>query len=102
LERHSTRTETPVGQAVISDLEISAGTIHFRVSAPGATRYTYLHEAPGVAAFVVVLADSPEASFALPAQPVGLHRFKVIGSNSQGNGPESAVAEVTVAQSQAA
>jgi hypothetical protein len=98
----TTRTETPVGQAVISNLTVNAGTIRFDVSAPGATRYTYLHQAPDSAAFVVVLADSPEASFALSGQPSGLHRFKVVGSNSQGSGPESAVAEISVAQSQAA
>jgi hypothetical protein len=33
---------------------------------------------------------------------VGVHRFKAIGSNSRGEGPESTVTEITVAAAQAA
>jgi hypothetical protein len=51
---------------------------------------------------VVVLADSPEAGLTLTAQPNGLHRFKVIGSNSGGSGAESAVAELSVSIAAAA
>ena len=98
----TSRTEPTVGQAVIFNLAVNAGTIHFDTSAPGATRFTYLQQSPGSPAFVVVLADSPEASLTLTGQPNGVHRFKVIGSNSGGSGTESAVAELSVSVAAAA
>jgi len=98
----TSRTEEPVGQAVISNVVASDGDIHFDVSAPGATRYTYLQQVPGAAAFVVVLADSPQTSFNLHGQPAGVHRFKAIGSNSRGEGPESTITAVMVAAVHAA
>jgi hypothetical protein len=98
----TSRAEQPVGQAVISNLLVSGGAIHFDCSAPQATRYTYLHQQPASPAFVVALADSPETSFNLQGQPAGVHRFKVFGSNSRGQGAESDVVQVTVAASAAA
>lgn len=98
----TSRAEPEVGQAVISNLVSSGRTIHFDVAAPGATRFTYLQQAPGSPAFVVALADSPQSSFTLQGQPNGLHRFKVVGSNSGNSGPESTVAEVTVSVAAAA
>jgi hypothetical protein len=99
----TTRPEEPVGQAVISNLMASAdGTIHFDVAADHGTKFTYLHKAPGQAAFVVVVTDSPESHLTLHNQAPGVHEFKAIGRNSRGEGPESAVAQVTVAQQQAA
>lgn len=98
----TTRTEPPVGQAVISNLVVDVATIHFDVAAESATRFTYLHQAPGSAAFVVVLADVPESNLTLTGQPNGVHRFKAFGSNSAGSGAESAVAEITVAVAAAA
>ena len=74
----------------------------FDVAAPGATRFTYLQQAPDSPAFVVALADSPQSSFTLQRQPNGVHRFKVVGSNSGHSGPESAVEEVTVSVAAAA
>lgn len=98
----TTRSEAAVGQAEISNLSVNAGTIQFDAAAGGATRFTYLQQSPGSPAFVVVLADSPESSFTLTGQPNGLHRFKVIGSNSGGSGAESAVAELSVSVAAAA
>jgi hypothetical protein len=98
----TTRTEPEVEQAVISNVVVGPGTVHFDVAATGATRFTFLHQSPGSPAFVVVLADSPEGHLSLASQPAGLHRFKVFGSNSGGAGPESAVAEVTVSVAAAA
>ena len=98
----TTRTEPPVGQAVISNLVASGGTVHFDVSAPSATRFTFLQQAPGSPAFVVVAADVAESSLTVQGQPAGLHRFKAFGSNSQSSGPESAVAEVTLSVAVAA
>ena len=98
----TSRAEPEVGQAVISNLVASGSTIHFDVAAPGATRFTYLQQAPGSPAFVVALADSPQSSFTLQGQSNGLHRFKAVGSNSGSSGPESAVAEVSVSVAAAA
>lgn len=98
----TTRSESAVGQAEISNLSVNAGTIQFDAAASGATRFTYLQQAPGSPAFVVVQADSPESIFTLTGQPVGVHRFKVVGSNSSGSGPESAVTEATVSIAAAA
>ncbi len=97
----TTTPPQPVGQAVIANAMASGGDVHFDVSAPHATRYTYLQQVPGSPAFVVVLADSAEDSLTLHGQPPGLHRFKVVGSNSLGEGQESAVVEVAVAQAAA-
>ena len=98
----TSRAEPPVSQAVISNLVVNAGTIHFDVSAESATRFTYLHQSPGSGAFVVVSADVPEANLTLTNQSNGVHRFKAFGSNSAGSGAESAVAEATVSVSAAA
>ena len=91
-----------VGQAVISHLLVTGSTIHFDCDAPHATQFTYLHKAPGSAQYVVLLADTPEKSMTLFGQPAGEHRFKALGSNSQGVGPESQEAIATLAASQAA
>ena len=98
----TTRAEPEVGPAVISNLSATGGTIHFDAAAAGATRFTLLQQQPGSPAYVVVRADATESSFTLQGQPAGLHRFKVVGSNSGGSGPESAVAEVTVSVAAAA
>ena len=93
----TTRPFQAVGQAVITNLMTSNGAIHFDCAAQYATRYTYLHQAPGSPAFTVAVADTPQTSFNLHAQPAGVHRFKAFGSNAAGQGPESAVVQVTVA-----
>lgn len=98
----TTRAEAEVGQAVISNVMSGAGQIHFDCTAENATRFTYLHQTPGSAAFVVALTDSPESHFTLSGQPAGLHRFKAFGTNSGGSGPESAVTEITVSIAAAA
>lgn len=75
-------TDAPVGQAVISNLVVNAGTIHFEVATPGATRVTYLQQSPGSPAFAVLLADSQEGNITLTEQPDGLHRYKMMVINS--------------------
>ena len=87
----------PVGQAVISNIMVSGGTIHFDCAAPHATRFTYLHLPPGGGEFAVLFADSPLKNITLHDQPAGLHRFKAIPSNSGGEGEASEVVEITVA-----
>ena len=96
------RPEQPVGQAVISNLMAVNGEIHLDCTAPHATKFTYLHLAPGATAFVVVLADSPDEFLTLHNQPPGLHKFKAIGRNSRGEGPDSAIVEIAVSVAQVA
>jgi hypothetical protein len=89
----------PVEQAVILNPMSSGRDIHLDANAEHATRYTFLQQTPGSPAFVVVLADSPDGHLTLHNQVPGVHRFKAVGRNSDGEGPESAIVEVTVAQS---
>ena len=98
----TSRAEEPVAQAQVTNLMAADGVIHFDAVAEHATKFTYLHKSPGTPAFVVVVTDSPEAHLTLHNQAPGVHEFKVIGSNSRGEGPESAIAQVTVAQQAAA
>jgi hypothetical protein len=98
----TTQPEQPVGQAVISHLMVMGRKVHFDCTAPHATRFTYLHQAPGSPTFVVLFAETTETSVTLEDQPPGLHRFKAFGSSSDGEGPESAVVEITVAEAAAA
>ena len=94
----TTRPEEPVGQAVLANVMVAGDVIHFDCAAPHATKFTYLHLSPGAAAFVVVVTDSPDAHLTLHNQAAGLHKFKALGRNSRGEGPESVIVEVTVAQ----
>ena len=92
----------PVGQALLSNIIVAGGVIHFDCAALHATRFTYLHQPPGSPVFVVLFADAPLRNLTLPNQPAGLHRFQAIPRNSGGEGLASAVVEITVAQAQAA
>ena len=91
-----------VGQAVLSHLMVQDNAVHFDCDAPHATRFTYLYQAPGSPVFAVVTALTKEKSFTLGNLVPGVHRFKAFGRNSGGEGEESAVLEVTIAQEQAA
>jgi hypothetical protein len=95
----TTQPTQPVEQAEILNPMASGGDIHLDAQAEHATRYTFLQQTPGSPAFVVVLADSPDGHLTLHNQVPGVHRFKAVGRNSDGEGPESAIVEVTVAQS---
>jgi hypothetical protein len=98
----TTRPDQPVGQAVISVAMVSGNEIHLDCTAQNATKWTFLQKAPGSPAYVVVVADLTEPTLTLQGQATGQHSFKVFGSNSTGEGPESAPVSVMVAQSQAA
>ena len=79
---------------------MASGTdIHADAEAPHATKFTWFHQAPGATAFQVV-ATKAGASFTLHNQPRGLHRLKAAGCNAGGEGPASAIVEVTVASQQ--
>ena len=92
----------PVGQALITNIMVSGGDIHFDCNAPHATRFTYLYLPPGATEFLVLAADSPNHFVTLHDRAPGLYRFKAIGRNSGGEGEPSVVIEITVADSAAA
>jgi hypothetical protein len=91
-----------VGQAVLSHLMVQDNAVHFDCDAPHATKFTYMWKPPGSPVFVVVTALTKERSFTMGNLVPGVHRFKAFGRNSGGEGAESAVLEVTIAQEQAA
>jgi hypothetical protein len=91
-----------VGQAVLSHLMVQEHTVHYDCDAPHATKFTYMWQPPGSPVFVVVTALTKERSFTMENLVPGVHRFKALGRNSGGEGQESAVLEVTIAQEQAA
>ena len=98
----TTRTPQPVGPAAITSVMASGTDLHLDIEAEHATKFTYLHQAPGSPIFVVVVTDSPSNQLTLHGQAPGVHRVKGFGSNSGGDGPESPVAEITIAQQAAA
>ena len=87
----------PVGQAVISHLMVERDTIHFDCDAPHATKFTYLHLAPGAPDYVVVAEDSAEKSVTLANQVPGLHWLKAVPGNANSTGPVSAPVSVEIA-----
>ena len=98
----TTRPAQPVGPGVITSVMASGGDIHIDAAAEHATKYTFLHQPPGSPIFLVLVTDAEENHLTLHNQPPGVHRFKASGSNSDGDGPEGAAVELTVAQQQAA
>ena len=94
--------EKAVGQAAIANVMLSGATAHFDFSAPHGTHFTVLQQSPGSPAFLIVVAETVEKSFTAHDLPPGVYRFKVFGSNSKGEGEESAVAEFTIAAAAAA
>jgi len=85
-------------QAVISVATSPApGQAHLEYDAAHATSFDVLHKGPGDTEFSTVADDLIEKVYNANGLPPGLHDYKVIGQNSRGNGPESAVASMTVA-----
>ena len=93
----TTQPSQPVGPAVLTNVMVAGGTIHFDCAAPHATRFTYLHQPPGAAQFAVVFAETKTTSLTLPNQAAGTHLFKAFGSNSHGPGDDSPVVVAEVA-----
>ena len=98
----TSRPEAPVGQGEITKVMAAGQEVHLDFEAPHATHFALLQQAPGSPVFLIVVPDTTQKSVTLHGLAPGLHRFKVVPSNSNGEGPESAAIEVTVAQQQAA
>ncbi len=85
------------GQAVISAATSpGAGAAHLEYSAPHGTSYDVLRKGPGDAGFATVASDTIETAYDASGLAAGAHQFKVVGRNSRGTGPESAVSTVNV------
>jgi len=90
-------TQEP-NQAVVSEATSPApGQAHLRFAAEHATSFDVLHKGPGDTEFATVADDIIETTYDTSGLAAGTHEYKVIGQNTRGNGPESAVASITVA-----
>ena len=90
-------TQDP-NQAVITVATSPApGAGHVEYDADHATQFDVLHKGPGDAAFSVVADDVIVKVYDATGLAAGNHEYKVIGRNSRGDGPESAVSTIVVA-----
>ena len=87
----------PPDQALISvATSPAAGAAHLEYDADGGTEFDVLHKGPGDATFSVVADDVIVKTYDTTGLPAGSHEYKVIPSNAQGPGPESAVSTIVV------
>ena len=85
-------------QPVISEATSPApGYAHIVYDALHATSFDVLHKGPGDTEFTTVADDVIEKIYDTSGLAAGIHEYKVIGQNTRGNGPESAVASIMVA-----
>jgi hypothetical protein len=75
----------------------AADGVHLEFDADRATSFDVLQKGPGDPDFVVVADDIITTTYDATGLPAGSYDFKVIGRNSQGPGPESAVSTIVVA-----
>lgn len=88
----------PPGQAVITNASSpGAGAAHFDYDAPHSTSWDVFRKGPADADFVKVANDVIVKTYDATGLPAGAYDFKVIGRNSKGDGPASAVTTITVA-----
>jgi len=84
-------------QAVISvATSPAAGAAHLEYDADRATSFDVLQMGPGDPKFSIVEADSIADVYDATGLAAGNYDFKIVGRNSQGAGPESAVSSVVV------
>ena len=76
--------------------------VRLSFGAARAVRFTLLHQGPGEEQFTILAEGWKGRNFEHKVQEAGEHRYKVIGHNAAGDGPESAVLVVQVAQAAAA
>jgi len=88
--------QTPA-QAVISvATSPAAGAAHLEYDADRATSFGVLQKGPADPAFSIVEPDTIADVYDATGLAAGNYEFKVIGRNSQGPGPESAVSSVVI------
>ena len=90
-------TQLP-GQAVITNAgSPAAGQAHFTYDAAHGTSFDVFRKGPGQPAFVKVGNDVIVKTYDAAGLAAGAYEFKVVGRNSRGDGPESAVSTIPVA-----
>ena len=72
------------------------GAAHLEYDALHATSFDVLHKGPGEISFTKVVDDTLVKVYDASGLAAGSHEYKVIGQNSRGNGPESAVSTIVV------
>ncbi len=88
----------PPGQAVITNAgSPAAGAAHFEYDAPHSTSWDVFRKGPGDADYVKVANDVIVKFYDATGLAAGAYDFKVVGRNSKGDGPASAVTTINVA-----
>ena len=78
--------------------ELALGVAFFAgYAAEHTTSFDVLHKGPGDTEFATVADDTIETIYKVNGLAASSHEYKVIGQNSRGNGSESAVATIPVA-----
>ena len=96
-------SQTIPGQGVFFVVEALQNlTLRLGFGAARATSFTLLHKGPASAVFAVLADGLTMKSFEHATGEVGEHQYKLVPHNSAGDGPESVVLKVQVAQQAAA
>ena len=90
-------TQLPGAAIITNAASPAAGAAHFDYDAPRSTSWDVFRKGPGQTAFVKVANDVIVKSYDAAGLVAGAYEFKVIGRNSRGDGPASAVSTITVA-----
>lgn len=99
----TTVPQPPPDQSEITKLELTGeGTLRLEFDAKHGTRFTVLYRGPGEAQSRALVVDVKEKFLELQNAAAGAHHFKVMASNSRGDGAESGEAVFEVPASQAA
>ena len=88
--------QSPGSAEITAATSPAPGAAHLEFGAPGATTFDVLQKGPGDLDFSVVAADLITTEFDATGLPPGSYEFKVVGKNSQGSGPESAISTILV------
>ena len=80
----------------------SAGTVHLQLDADRATSFQLWHKGPTDPQFVLIEEVLLPGEYIKSGLPGGAHQYRVVGVNSRGEGPASAVVSLNVAQAAAA
>ena len=99
----TTVPQPPPDQSEVTKLELTAeGTLRLEFDAKHGTRFTVLYRGPGEAQSRALVVDVKEKFIEIPNAAAGAHHFKVMASNSRGDGAESEEAVFEVPARQAA
>ena len=95
-------TQEPDQAQVTAATSPANGAAHLEFHAAHATSFKVLHQGPNKTEFTEIADVLLPGGYDATGLTAGAHAYKVVGVNSRGPGPESAVVNVTVAVSAAA